>query len=286
MLLSIRHRTEYRYEPAAARVALRLKLFPARTESQTPRSWSVTVNGEAPQTRLVNGFGDEEAIWIAHGGAEAVEVVAAGLVETRDLQGVLKGLQERARPAVFLRDTPLTEPDEAIRELAGDATSGLAGVSVAHALSAAVRDAVDYRPGSTASATTAAEALRDGAGVCQDHAHVLIAAARALGMPARYVVGYLFVGDDFEPEVEGEEIASSENESHAWAEIWVDGLGWVGFDAANRICPTDRYVRVAAGLDARDAAPLRGAVFGATEEAMDAEVRVALDNRGVLSQQQ
>ncbi|MEX2518800.1 MAG: transglutaminase family protein [Paracoccaceae bacterium] len=268
MLLSIRHRTQYRYEPAVSRVALKLRLYPAITSSQTPRAWSVTVNGQAPSMRLVNGYGDEESIWLAHDGATEVEVIAEGEVETRDMHGVLRGWKMAARPAMFLRETLLTKPAENIAALAAEATKGKHGLAAAHALSAAVREAVEYRPGATGALTTAAEALTQGAGVCQDHAHLLIASARSLGAAARYVVGYLFV-------MEGEDtLVSPEQETHAWAEIWVDGLGWVGFDASNGVCPTDHYVRLAAGLDARDAAPLRGSVTGATEEHLEADVQV------------
>lgn len=269
MLLSITHRTTYRYEPRAERVALRMKLFPAATAGQTPRSWSVAVNGEPPQSRITNGFGDDEAIWVTQEGAETVEVVAEGVVETEDAAGVLRGWPLTARPAVFLRRTALTEPDEAIRALALTATKGLTGLASAHALSNAVRDAVDYDPTATDSATTAADALKFGAGVCQDHTHLLISAARSLGAAARYVVGYLYVGE------EETGVMSGHAETHAWAEIWVDGLGWVGFDPTNRVCPTDHYVRLAAGLDAPDAAPLRGAVSGVPDETLEAEVQVS-----------
>ncbi|QIE54111.1 transglutaminase family protein [Pikeienuella piscinae] len=268
MLLSIRHRTFYRYDPPAARVALKLRLYPAVTAAQTPRSWSVTVNGEAPHMRLANGYGDEESVWLAHDGAEEVEIVAEGVVETRDVHGVLRGWRMAARPAMFLRKTPLTAPDEAITALAKEATAGKTGISAAHALSEAVRDAVDYRPGATTAKTTAAETLNLGAGVCQDHTHLLISGARSLGAAARYVVGYLMVGEGDQPEL------STEQETHAWAEIWIDSLGWVGFDASNRICPTDHYVRLAAGLDAPDAAPLRGSITGAAEETLEADVQV------------
>ncbi|MEL6795044.1 MAG: transglutaminase family protein, partial [Pseudomonadota bacterium] len=125
-----------------------------------------------------------------------------------------------------------------------------------------------FRQGVTDAATTASDALKLGAGVCQDHAHVLIAAARSQGAAARYVVGYLYVGDGEEAEF------PDATASHAWAEIWVDGLGWVGFDPSNGICPTERYVRLACGLDAPDAAPLRGAVTGVTDETLEAEVQV------------
>ena len=268
MLLSITHRSTYRYEPAAQRVALRLKLHPADSPGQRIDTWSVLVNGEAPTARIVNGYGDAETIWLTQSPVEIVEVVAAGEVETTDVNGVLRAPSTAARPAMFLRGTPLTEPDEAIRDLAAEAVGDKTGVEAAHALADAVRAAVDYRPGVTNAATTAAEALKIGAGVCQDHAHVLIAAARARGAAARYVVGYLYVGDD-----ETEDFAVA-TETHGWTEIWVDGLGWVGFDPSNGVCPTDRYVRVACGLDAPDAAPLRGAVTGGADEKLEAEVQI------------
>ena len=100
--------------------------------------------------------------------------------------------------------------------------------------SAIVRDRVDYVAGTTDAHTSAAEALADGKGVCQDHAHIFISAARTLGIPARYVTGYLVLDERAAPEAH-----------HAWAEAWVEALGWVGFDVANRICPTERYVRLA-----------------------------------------
>lgn len=268
MLLSVRHRTTYRYDPAAQRVALRLKMFPALSSSQTPRSWSVLVNGTAPNTRITNGYGDDEAIWHSAAKLEEVEVVAEGIVETINSHGVLRNWPMKARPAMFLRETSLTKPDEAIRDMALSATNGETGLAAAHALSAAVRDAIDYRPGSTDSATTAAEAMTQGAGVCQDHAHVLISAARSLGAAARYVVGYLFVDENSEEET------VTEGETHAWVEIWVDNLGWVGFDPSNRICPTEHYIRLASGLDAPDATPLRGSISGMVEESLDADVQV------------
>lgn len=267
MLLSIRHLTTYSYEPAASRLALRLRLFPAQIGAQTPLDWAVTVNGEAPSATITNSFGDREAIWQSKGDIGAIEIVAEGKVQTTDVTGLLKDWRMAAAPGVFLRSTPLTVAEETIKALA-ESVSNETGLAQAHALSAAVRDRIDYKPSATDAATTAAEALTIGAGVCQDHAHVLIAASRAIGCPARYVVGYLL------PDREEDEVEIPA-ETHAWAELWIDGLGWVGFDATNRICPTDRYVRLASGFDANDAAPIHGAVFGHVEEAMEAEVAVS-----------
>lgn len=267
MHLTIRHRTLYQYDPAAMRVALRLKLFPRQTSSQTPETWSVTVNGEEITPGFINGYGDREAMWIHHDPLTEVEVIAEGSVSTEDTVGVLSNWRMAAAPSLFLRDTPLTEVDDRIRDLGASTTS--TGLAQGHDISNAVRDAIEYVSGSTNSRTTAATALLNGEGVCQDHTHVFCAAMRSAGVPARYVTGYLYTGD-------GEPTSDTphQSESHAWAEAYIDGFGWVGFDPSNRICPTDRYVRLASGLDARDASPLRGSVLGDTSENLETDVAV------------
>jgi transglutaminase-like putative cysteine protease len=196
---------------------------------------------------------------------EQGEVLAEGVVETTDLAGVLRGFRSALKPGVCLRETPRTRADTAIIEMAREADAGGgAPLERAHRLQDMVTARIAYTPGSTDGATTAAAALAAGEGVCQDHAHVLIAAARSLGWPARYVAGYYLPAEDG-----GDDLAT-----HAWAEIWVQGLGWVGFDAANDLCPTDAYVRVCSGLDSADATPMRGHSEGGSHETMDVSVSV------------
>ncbi len=262
MRLSIRHLTEHAYEPAAKRVGLRLKLYPAQTRSQTPRNWRVSVNGDLVGEMLVNGFGDGESLWFSQPEAGSVNVLAEGEVDTVDTSGVLGRVGGKAPPAVFLRQTSLTRVDAEIRALSSEAT-GDEPLARMHALSAAVHEAVVYRPGVTDSNTTASDALALGAGVCQDKTHLLIAAARTSGIPARYVVGYLM--DEAAPLAE----------THAWAEVHLESLGWVGFDPTHQACPTDAYVRLCTGLDADDAAPIRGAIQGAAEDRLTVSVEVA-----------
>ncbi len=261
MDLTVRHLTAHDYQPPAARVALRLKLFPARTKAQTPAGWRVSVNGAEVAPMLTNGFGDAEALWFSGVDTGRVEVLAEGPVETADTAGVL-GRLGAAPPGVFLRQTALTRVNPEIRKLA-DAAQGDAPLARMHALSAAVHEALVYRPGVTASDTSAAEALALGVGVCQDKTHLFIAAARAAGIPARYVVGYLF--DEGVPL----------HETHAWAEVHLEALGWVGFDPTNQVCPTESYVRLCSGLDADDAAPIRGTIRGGGESRIGVEVEVA-----------
>ena len=119
--------------------------------------------------------------------------------------------------------------------------------------------------GTSDAETTAAEAYTAGRGVCQDHAHIMIAAARGADIPARYVTGYLVTG-----------MGASSTAAHAWAEVLVPDLGWVGFDPANNKCPTDNYVRVAAGIDAAGVTPIRGSRRGGAVERMRVEVRVEI----------
>jgi transglutaminase-like putative cysteine protease len=133
-----------------------------------------------------------------------------------------------------------------------------------HAISQAVLGAVAYRAGFTDVTTGAEAVLAARQGVCQDHAHVFIAALRVIGVPARYVGGYLLMDD-----------STDQSAGHAWAEAHVTGLGWVGFDISNGISPDARYVRVSTGRDYREAAPVTGIRFGGVPEKMQVALAVA-----------
>ncbi|WP_118135081.1 transglutaminase family protein [Oceanicella sp. SM1341] len=264
MRLSVRHRTTYTYAPEADRVALRLKLFPSTHAGQRVLDWSVSVNGDTVAPLVRDAYGDQVALWSHMAPLDAAEIIASGTVEVTDTTGLVRDLPAHPPPGIFLRDTPLTEPDEALTEFAAAIPPGTE-LERAHALSAAVTEAVEYRPGLTDAKTTAAQALALGAGVCQDHAHVFIAAARLMGLPARYVVGYLLTDEEAEETL---------LETHAWAEAFIAGLGWIGFDPSNAVCPTEAYVRLSCGLDAPDAAPVNGNVLGQPEIGFETDVTV------------
>jgi transglutaminase-like putative cysteine protease len=140
-------------------------------------------------------------------------------------------------------------------------------VEALHELMKRVCQRIVYKTGVSTVDTTAAEALARGAGVAQDQAHVFIAACRRLGVPARYVSGYLR-NDDPELHVG--------RTSHSWAEAWVPGLEWVGFDPANDMSPRGDSLRVAVGLDYRDAAPVSGRRVGFGDAKMSVEASVRL----------
>lgn len=265
MILKVKHTTTYRYETPVRGAVQSLRLFPSVFEGQSIVDWRVEVTGGTRGGRFRDGAGDEVEGWSVRGPATEIRVEVEGQVATTDLSGLLRGHKEIVSPQVFMHKTAPILVDEALRTLAEEASGNAENpLDAAHRLSAAVADAIAYRPGTTHAHTTAAEALAQGEGVCQDHAHALIAAAHARGMPARYVSGYLQASQD----------GTTHEAAHAWAEIWVDDLGWVGFDPANRCCPDERYVRLGSGFDAVDAAPIRGIAQGHGAESLDVTVAV------------
>lgn len=277
MRLKISHETVYRYDHPVRNIVQSLRLTPSICEGQKAQDWKIEVSGGIRGPGFRDGAGDWIEGWTVRGPTAEVVVTVSGRIETRDTAGVLRGHREMINPLAYLRDSPATHPDNGLRKLAASIAGATDNLDMAHLLSAAIGEAIAYRPGSTEAHTTAAEALEQGEGVCQDHAHALIAVARLHGMPARYVSGYLHSTED----------GQSHDAAHAWAEIHVNNLGWVGFDAANRCCPDERYVRLGSGLDAADAAPIRGIGSGQGTEELDVRVSVEeLDRLQSQSQSQ
>ena len=266
MRISVDHTTTYSFDQPRRRVIQSHRLTPASFEGQNVISWSVEVEGGQFGATFTDGAGDRISTLSVPGPVETLVVHVSGEVETADTSGVLRGLREVAAPGIYLRKTRMTAPGVGLQALS-DEVKGTPGreLDEAHALAEIVAERIEYTPGATHAEMTASGALDLGQGVCQDHAQVLIALARIRRIPARYVTGYLFADAD----------GQMHEASHAWAELHVPDLGWVGFDPANRCCPDERYIRVGSGLDAADAAPIRGISLGAGRETMDISVTVA-----------
>ncbi|MFV0492128.1 MAG: transglutaminase domain-containing protein [Pseudorhodobacter sp.] len=264
MLLTVDHMTRYHYDQPVRAVVQSHRMTPSAFDGQRLLDWQITVTDGVRGGEFRDGAGDRVQGWSVIGPLTDIEVRVTGQVETSDLAGVLRGHRETVPPLYYLEETPATHADVALNELAVVAEGAEGTLEAAHRLSGAVADAIAYRPGVTEAHTTAAEALSLGEGVCQDHAHALIAVALAAGLPARYVSGYLHATGDGAPH----------EASHAWAEIWIEGLGWVGFDPANRCCPDDRYIRLGSGRNAQEAAPIRGVARGEGQESLDVTVAV------------
>lgn len=263
MRIAVEHVTRYSYEEEVSYGIQSLRLTPAGFAGQKIIDWRIESRPESVMTVSRDGFGNIVSLLTVTVPHREIEIKANGAVEVEDCHGVVHGLADFVPLRVYLKTTPLTAPDGGIGDLLGS-VGAKEKIPILHDLMSRIRDDVEYLPGVTSVGTSAAEALTSGKGVCQDHAHIFIAAARAAAIPARYVTGYILL--------DGLETAEAH---HAWAEAWVEGLGWVGFDVANRICPNDRYVRMAVGLDAKDAAPVRGLRRGGDREVLEVEVKVA-----------
>lgn len=262
MRLKISHRTEYRYDAPVGYGLQRFRLVPQPGRTQAIISWALTIEGAREEVRFPDQFGNDTRLVSIEGDPHIVSVEAAGLVETFDTAGVVGQHQGFAPLWLFDDQTPLTRPGPAIVAFAQQFTPG-GDVGLMHSVMNELADRVVYETGSTNAGTTAEEAFVLGRGVCQDHAHIFLAVARLLGYPARYVSGYLMMD-------EGPEQAAS----HAWAEVHVGALGWVGFDVSNRISPDERYVRIANGRDFREATPVSGIRLGQAAETLAVHITV------------
>ena len=266
MRLRIVHDTVYRYENPAMSVIQTLRLTPRNYDGQYVQSWHIDVSADCRLAAHEDAFGNLAHTFTIDGPLDELTVHVAGEVDTIDMSGVVRGAIERFPSTLFLRETPLTRLDPAIADLAMQtkAASGQDTLALLHALMARLNREMTFDTDPTHAATTASEAFALKRGVCQDLTHIFIAAARSLGVPARYVSGYFHRADG----------VSEQDAGHAWAEAYVPDLGWVAFDPTNKISATDAHLRVAIGLDYLSAAPVRGARSGGAGEALQVRVHV------------
>lgn len=263
MRLKISHTTRYRFSEPVYRGLQQLRITPLQQVNQTVLDWSIDLDHGTRQLGFADQFGNQVDLISLDADTTEITISCGGEVELSETHGVLGKHIGPAPLWLYRRQTDRTKAGPNVRRLARQ-VEGDGDLARMHALKDLVADAVAYKTGASAPDWTAEDAVTEGHGVCQDHAHVMIACARALSLPARYVSGYLMMDDRTDQEA-----------MHAWAEIHIPDLGWVGFDASNRISPDTRYVRVATGLDYSDAAPVIGTRVGGTDEALSVEIQVA-----------
>ncbi|MFN7003589.1 MAG: transglutaminase N-terminal domain-containing protein, partial [Roseinatronobacter sp.] len=190
MILTVLHKTRYDFTAPVGGIIQSLRLTPAKCESQRVLDWSIDVPGATLGIVFRDGAGDHVQTVSVRAPTTQIEVTVSGTVETFDTAGVLRGHRERVPPRAYLRNTVRTESNRAMHDLVTEVLKSKQDASdleKAHLLAAAIAEAIAYTPGATTAHTTAAEAMTEGAGVCQDHAQVLIACAHLIGLPARYV---------------------------------------------------------------------------------------------------
>ncbi|AJP72895.1 transglutaminase family protein [Sphingomonas hengshuiensis] len=262
MRIAIDHRTRYRFTEPQARIVQLMRLTPNDTQDQTVVSWMVGVDCDARLRDGVDGFGNAITMLYAEGPIDAIDVTVTGEVLTNDSSGIVRGAPEPLPPMLYLRPTPRTMPGAALIAFAADSAGATDDMlERVHRLNAALHARFPCLPDAPDTGTSAAEAFAGEAATSRDVAQMFIAGARSLSVPARYVSGYQI--DD------GAHIAP-----HAWAEAYVDRIGWIGFDPVTGLSPDAGYVRVAVGLDAAGAASIAGTRIGYGEEELDVDLHV------------
>ncbi|MES2444260.1 MAG: transglutaminase family protein [Pseudomonadota bacterium] len=260
MRIAIDHRTHYRFSQPQARIVQMLRLTPCDTQDQTVVGWHIGVDCDARMRSAFDGFGNAVTMLYAEGPIEALDVTVTGEVLTLEASGVVRASHEPLPPLLYLRSTARTRSSVALAEFA-EAQAGGDLLKQMHRLNAALHARFPTAPDRPDAGIGAAEAFAGEEVTSRDVAQMFVSAARTLMAPARYVSGYRSDGE-------------AHSAPHAWAEAFVGGIGWIGFDPATGLSPDESYVRVAVGLDATGAASIAGTRVGHGEEKLDVDLHV------------
>jgi transglutaminase-like putative cysteine protease len=272
VFLFIKHLTELSYTAPISETVMELRMTPKSTQHQVLRGQRIDVAPRATPFEHLDWLGNrvhQFSIVPAH---DRIYILARSAVETEPKLPELGAVTDAVGPPRgdprlldFCRFTPLVADCDALGELAG--ALGLPQAPNAGALVERIlrglRDHVTYRKGVTTSATALPEVLRHQAGVCQDLAHVAVGLCRRSGLAARYVSGYFYKSE-----------GASELESHAWCEVHVPSVGWLGLDPTHRVLSGEGHVATAVGRDFSDVAPNRGVYRGDATEKLSVKVSI------------
>lgn len=287
MLITIRHKMTVSFGEAPPRALLHLLLTPRDGPMQTVREWTVHVDGDARSANLTDAFGNSALCVSLTEPGETVDVSVEGVVETRESNGILGWPEGDPVPGLFRRITPDTRsPVSVWGKYRNEAADPSTHIDILHGLMERIHEMFSDADSEEKEPEQAKQTQSLGSGQSQsqsqggqhqsmdgdgpetednelrsalDHAEAFVAAARALNIPARVVTGYLVA--ETEPPASG---------PHVWAEAYDQSLGWVGFDPMLDVCPTDRHVRVAIGLDGASTTPVRSWPSASDSVAADA----------------
>lgn len=263
MRLKISHTTRYDFDSPVRYGLQQVRKTPKSTYQQTVLSWTTQVEGGRKELSFEDHHNNTVELVSFDRDVTALTIVSSGEISIEDSHGVLGRHLGPSPLWLYLRQTSLTRAGPGVKGLVGKIEAD-GDLDRLHALMQIIHAHVSYEIGPSDPDWSAETAVAEGRGVCQDHAHVFLSAARDMGFPARYVSGYLMLNDRIEQAA-----------MHAWAEAHVESIGWVGFDVSNGISPDVRYVRVATGLDYTEAAPVTGSRIGGAGEELDVRIEVA-----------
>jgi len=277
--LAVVHETVAEYDGTAHASYNELRMTPLNTGRQMTLTSQVELYPRAAMWQYTDYWGTRVTAFDLQQPHDLLTIRASSTVETNRATHASRSaaapaamswseLAERTTTGDFTeylartdRTTIAGELEQAVR----DRTAGADPHEAADTIAALVNDSMAYVPGATGVQTNAQQSWEQKSGVCQDFSHLAIAMMRAIGLPARYVSGYLFPDPDAEPGV------SAEGQSHAWTEYWAGS--WIGVDATNRTSPGPQHIVVGHGRDYADVLPHKGIYHGAPGRDLKVSVR-------------
>jgi transglutaminase-like putative cysteine protease len=273
-MLRIEHRSTYGYRDEVHDSYNETRVTPLTTDRQVTVESRVEVAPHTRSYRYLDYWATVVDVFDIHVPHTTLTVTATSVVETSEAPEqpadpgweLLTSEPVLDRYGEFLAPTPYTPAEPELVNLAIELRNGWGPGATVDAVSRFVRSHLDYTTGVTEVSSSALEALQQGAGVCQDYAHLSIALLRAAGVPARYASGYLHTGKDARP---GDTVSG---ESHAWVEAWLGD--WYAFDPTNGVAVGERHALVGRGRDYADVPPIKGVHSTGTPDSLEVEVRI------------
>ena len=248
MKLKIRHISNYKFSNNLSYGIQRLRLKPQNNKNQKIISWNINVEGGIKQFEYFDHHQNICTFLTLNNDSREITVSVEGNINTQDNSGILGNDKSKTKPWMYNMYTPITKPGYFLKSFCKKwKDKSYSELDICYLIAEDIKKLVQFRKGSTCAYTSAEESFKKKKGVCQDFTHIFISCLRFLGFSVRYVSGYL--------KIEG---VTEQDATHAWADVFIKGLGWVGFDVANGISPDERYVVLANGFDFFDASPIHG----------------------------
>lgn len=259
MQFAVLHRTVYRYGAPVQSTVQMLRLTPRAEAHQRPLRWRLHAPGALAQGQ--DTYGNVCHTLSLHQAHTELAIEVRGEIDVDPLRDGHLEHDGWLPPMAYCGETPLTTADARVRDFAATYLRAATPTGLLE-FAQAIRERIEYEPGTTHVATTASHALEQGCGVCQDHAHAFIAGCRATGIPARYVSGYFYTTQ------------TPHAASHAWADAYLPGHGWISIDITHGVFASDTLARLAVGRDYDSACPVRGVRLGGAGETMEVRVNM------------
>ena len=267
MIYNLIHITRFDFDEVQNNVLQKVRLFPSNYKFQRIIKWDIKSDDADKELVSKDYHGNTIQLFRKVSDKLFIEIQSTGEVEVIDNDGIVGEHDNFIPLELYKNETKLTYAGNRVKKFFKkfkneiNKNHKIDDVQLLHKLSYFVKENIKYTKEITDINTTAEDVISLRKGVCQDHVHVFLSLARLLGFSARYVSGYLMMNNN-----------NIQNASHAWAEVYLNQLGWIGLDISNFISPNDKYIRIASGFDYYDVIPISGIRSGKGDEKLSTKI--------------